>query len=126
MSVEFSDDIEAAARRHADGYAFTFGAMGSADRNFYNDAFARQGWADDVAAVEQLWRSGRRDEARARVPIEIGLRTNLLGDAGAIRDRLRLYRDLGITTLRVTPAGDTDAARLETLGHLLDAVADVG
>ena len=41
--------IEAAGRRHADGYAFTFGAMGSATTNFYNDAFARQGYGDDVA-----------------------------------------------------------------------------
>ena len=49
VGVEFTDDVEAAGRRHAEGYAFTFGAMGSATTNFYNDAFARQGYGDDVA-----------------------------------------------------------------------------
>ena len=29
VSVEFTDDVEEAGRRHAEGYAFTFGAMGS-------------------------------------------------------------------------------------------------
>ena len=31
VGVEFTDDVDAAGRRHAEGYAFTFGAMGSAD-----------------------------------------------------------------------------------------------
>jgi hypothetical protein len=43
VSVEFTDDVEEAGRRHAEGYAFTFGAMGSATRNFYNDAFCAPG-----------------------------------------------------------------------------------
>jgi hypothetical protein len=46
VSLEFTEDIEAAGRRHADGYAFTFGAMGSRGSNFYNNAFARQGFGD--------------------------------------------------------------------------------
>ena len=75
--------IEAAGRRHADGYAFTFGAMGTASKNFYNDAFARLGFADEVAEVERLWRAGRRDEAAAAVPLELGSRTNLVGTTTA-------------------------------------------
>ena len=53
VSVEFTDDVEAAGRRHAAGYAFTFGAMESRETNFYNSAFARQGFGDDVAAVRR-------------------------------------------------------------------------
>ena len=49
VAVEITDDVDEAARRHADGYAFTIGAMGTPETNFYNDAFARQGFADDVA-----------------------------------------------------------------------------
>ena len=37
VGVEFTDDVDAAGRRHAEGYAFTFGAMGSATTNFYNE-----------------------------------------------------------------------------------------
>jgi F420-dependent oxidoreductase-like protein len=129
VSVEFTDDVEGAARRHADGYAFTFGAMGSATRNFYNDAFARQGFADDVRAVQALWRAGDRDAAAKRVPIEIGLRTNLIGTEELVRERLQLYRDAGITTLRVTIAGGaeavTAATRLRDLERLLALVDSV-
>ncbi len=113
VGVEFTDDVEAAGRRHAEGYAFTFGAMGSATSNFYNDAFARQGHGDDVREVQRLWLAGDQEGARKRVPIEIGLRTNLIGTEDMIRTRLRLYRDAGITTLR---AG---------LGGLLDLVAEI-
>ncbi len=52
VAVEFHDDeasAEAAARRHADGYAFTIGAMGAGGRNFYNDAFTRLGYGDEVS-----------------------------------------------------------------------------
>jgi len=129
VGIEFTDDVEEAGRRHAAGYAFTFGAMGSATRNFYNDAFARQGFAEDVAAVERLWRAGDREAAARRVPIEIGLRTNLIGDDDEIRQRLRLYRDVGVTTLRATLSGraaDQPAtSRLGDLDHLLALVHEV-
>src|SRR4051794_34724320 len=110
VGVEFTDDVEEAGRRHAAGYAFTFGAMGSATRNFYNEAFARQGFAEDVAEVQRLWREGDRDAAARRVPIEIGLRTNLVGTDDDIRQRLRLYRDAGITTLRAAVGGRDPSA----------------
>ena len=120
VSVEFTDDVLEAGRRHADGYAFTFGAMGTPGTNFYNDAFARQGFGDDVREVQRLWLSGDRDAAAARVPIEIGLRTNLIGTPAMILDRLRLYQSCGVTTLRVNPVASTDPDRLEALAHLLD------
>ena len=54
VAVEIHDDeasADAAARRHADGYAFTIGAMGAGGRNFYNDAFTRLGYGDEVEKV---------------------------------------------------------------------------
>jgi len=82
VAVEFTDDLDAAARRHADGYAFTIGAMGAPGQNFYNDAFTRQGFGDDVLAVQELWRAGRRDEAAARVPAE-GMRAIVANSGNA-------------------------------------------
>jgi F420-dependent oxidoreductase-like protein len=125
MGCEFTDDVREAGRRHASGYAFTFGAMGSAKTNFYNDAFARQGFGDDVAEVQRLWAAGDHEAARARVPIEIGLGTNLIGPPDEIRRRLRRYRDSGVDTLRVGPAGETNDECLDCLGQLLDLVAEV-
>ena len=124
VGVEFTDDVEGAGRRHAAGYAFTFGAMGSATTNFYNNAFARQGFGDDVAAVRQLWLAGDTDAARRRVPTDIGLRTNLIGTDDMIRARLRLYRDAGVTSLRAGLKGDP-TQQLDDLAHLLDLVRDI-
>ncbi len=61
----------------------------------------RQGYGDDVREVQRLWLAGDRDAARKRVPTAIGLGTNLIGTDDLVRERLRLYRDAGITTLRV-------------------------
>ena len=121
VGVEITDDVEVAARRHARGYAFTIGAMGSKDENFYNAAFTRQGFGDDVAAVQELWLAGRRDEAAERVPLELGTGTNLIGTPAMIRERLRLYRAVGVTTLQVKLSGD-QSAQLDTLAQLIELV----
>lgn len=121
-SVEFTDDVDEAAKRHARGYAFTFGAMGSKEQNFYKNAFSRQGWADDAEAVQQLWLEGKRDEAAERVPTEIGLKTNLLGTDEMVADRLRVYANAGVTTIRAGLSGRTVEDRLLTLAKLMDAV----
>jgi F420-dependent oxidoreductase-like protein len=125
VSVEFGEDVEAIARRHARGYAFTFGAMGSATRNFYLDAFARQGFGDAAREVQRLWLEGRREEAADRVPPELALRTNLLGPEAAVRERLLAYRAAGITTLRAAVRGDTLRARVEALERLVALVREV-
>ena len=138
VGLEFTDDVDEAGRRHAAGYAFTFGAMGSPTRNFYLEAFARQGFEEDVREVQRLWLAGDKDAAGKRVPTAIGLGTNLIGTDDLIRERLRRYRDAGITTLRVGLGGggristaregatvDAVDAQLADLTRLLDLVADV-
>ena len=120
-----TDDVEEAGRRHASGFAFTFGAMGSVTSNFYNDAFARQGFGDDVVEVQRLWLDGGREAAAARVPVEIGLRANLIGPVDEIRRRLGEYRDCGVNTLRVGPMGDSLDDRLANLGQLQQLVDEV-
>jgi F420-dependent oxidoreductase-like protein len=124
VAVEFTDDVDGAVRRHARGYAFTIGAMGSAEQNFYNAAFARQGYGDDVRAVQQLWLAGRRDEAAERVPLELGAKTNLIGTPTMVADRLRRYRDAGVTTLQAKLDGDR-TTKLDTLAQLIELAAIV-
>jgi alkanesulfonate monooxygenase SsuD/methylene tetrahydromethanopterin reductase-like flavin-dependent oxidoreductase (luciferase family) len=125
VGLEFTEDVETAGRRHAEGYAFTIGAMGSAATNFYNRAFERQGFGEDVRAVQRLWLDGDREAARRRVPMAIGLGTNLIGTDDLIRSRLRLYRDAGITTLRVGLGGADIDRQLADIGRLLALVGEV-
>lgn len=124
-AVEFTDDVEEAAKRHARGYGFTFGAMGSRDQNFYKDAFTRQGYGDIADYVQKLWLEGNREEARDAVPMEIGLKTNLLGTPDMIRDRLRVYANAGVNTIRAGIPGTSLDERLVTLGRLMDLVSEV-
>ena len=120
--VAFSDDVERLIPPRKPGLAFSLGAMGSRQHNFYNDAFKRAGYEDVAVEVQRLWLDNRRDEAVARVPDELVLKTNLLGTEAMVRKRLEAYRQAGITTLRVEPAGESLEARLATLGRLLELV----
>jgi F420-dependent oxidoreductase-like protein len=122
VGVEFTDDEEAAARRHARGYAFTIGAMGTRGQNFYNAAFERQGYGEDVRAVQEQWLAGDREGAADRVPLDLGRRTNLLGPPDVVRERIALYRAAGVSTLQAKLTGSLDQ-RLSTLGTLLELSA---
>jgi F420-dependent oxidoreductase-like protein len=123
--VAFSDDLAGLVARRKPGLAFTLGAMGSRRHNFYNDAFRRAGYADAAEEVQRLWLEGRRDEAAARVPDEMVLKSNLLGTDDMVRRRIRAYRDAGITSLRVEPEGTALTDRVETLARVVDLVKAV-
>ncbi|MER5667873.1 LLM class flavin-dependent oxidoreductase [Streptomyces mirabilis] len=102
--------------------AFSLGGMGSASTNFYNNAYSRQGWADVAAEVRERWQAGDRDGAAELVTDEMVLGTTLIGTEDMVRDRLRVWRDAGVDTVRFYPAGETLDARLTTLGRALDLV----
>ena len=125
VAVEFHDDqasSDAAARRHADGYAFTIGAMGVGGQNFYNQAFTRLGYGTEVATVAELWQAGKHDEARSNVPLDLGRLTNLLGTEDIIAERIDRYRAAGITTVLAKLEGD-HSEQLATLQRLV-AIAE--
>ncbi len=124
-AVAFGDDIERLVAPRKPGLAFTLGAMGSRQHNFYNDAYKRAGYADEAIAVQGKWLEGKREEAAALVPDEMVLQSNLLGTDQMVQDRIRAYRDAGITTIRVQPEGSTLAERVETLGRFMELVKSV-
>lgn len=86
--------------------AFSLGGMGSASSNFYNQAYSRQGWADVAAEVRERWQAGDRDGAAGLVTDEMVLGTTLIGTEPMVRERLRVWRDAGVDTVRLYPAGD--------------------
>ena len=124
-AVAFSDDVDQLISPRKPGLAFTLGAMGSRQHNFYNAAFRRAGYEDVAVEVQNLWLDGNRQEAAARVPDEMVVKTNLLGTPNMVKERIVAYRDAGVTTLRVDPQGEDMAARLETLGQVLELVKSV-
>ncbi|MGH3195726.1 MAG: LLM class flavin-dependent oxidoreductase [Streptosporangiaceae bacterium] len=106
--------------------AFSLGGMGSATANFYNDAYSRQGWADVAARVRERWQAGDRDGAAGLVTDEMVLATTLIGTEDMVRARLKTWREVGVDTVRLYPAGDTLAARLDNLGRGIALVRALG
>ncbi|MCP3989413.1 MAG: LLM class flavin-dependent oxidoreductase [Actinomycetia bacterium] len=116
--IELEDMID--ARRP--GLAFSLGGMGSATTNFYNSAYSRQGFAEVAAESQQLWVSGDRTRAAAVIPDEMVLATTLIGTEEMVAARLALWREVGVDTVRLYPAGDSLDERLTTLGRALDLI----
>jgi alkanesulfonate monooxygenase SsuD/methylene tetrahydromethanopterin reductase-like flavin-dependent oxidoreductase (luciferase family) len=102
--------------------AFSLGGMGTATTNFYNDAYSRQGWADVAGQIRERWQSGDRDGAAGLVTPEMVLATTLIGTEDMVRTRLQVWRDAGVDTVRLYPAGPTLAARLDNLGRAIDLI----
>lgn len=123
--VAFSDDVDALIPPRKPGFAFEIGAMGSPAQNFYAQAYERQGYGEVTRRVQDLWYERRREEAAQLIPDEFVLQSNLLGTPAMVKDRIRTYRDAGITTLRVQPEGKTLDERLATLGQLMELVLEV-
>ena len=118
-------DLEAMLPSYRGGVAFPIGAMGSKQNNFYREAFTRAGYADECEEIARLWLDGNREEATAKVPDDMVIRTTLLGDDDQVKARIRAYRDAEVTTLRLQPEGKTVNDRIDTLARVLDLVAAV-
>lgn len=123
--VAFSDDVESLIAPRKPGLAFTLGAMGSRQHNFYNEVFQRAGYADIALEVQDLWLKKQRDAAVAHIPDELILKTNLIGTENMVRERLRIHQNAGVNTLLVNPDGQTMDEQLATLGRLVELVREV-
>ncbi|MFI6491105.1 LLM class flavin-dependent oxidoreductase [Streptomyces sp. NPDC050564] len=126
--VAFADDEDAlcvmvAGRKKE--LAFSLGGMGSATTNYYNNAYSRQGWAEVAAEVRTRWQAGDRDGAAGLVTDDMVLATTLIGTEDMVRERLRVWRDAGVDTVRFYPAGENLDARLTTLGRAIELVRDI-
>ncbi|NHN54831.1 LLM class F420-dependent oxidoreductase [Calidifontibacter sp. DB0510] len=113
LSVD--DDLDVAADRLRGNAALYIGGMGSRQKNFYNALARRMGFADEADRVQDLYLARQHRDAAAAVPREFIEQTALVGDAERIAGRLRAYADAGVTTLNVSPTGDTVRERLDAL-----------
>ncbi|MFZ3555612.1 LLM class flavin-dependent oxidoreductase [Streptomyces sp. BH055] len=120
--VEDEEELAAVVGGRKKELAFSLGGMGSASTNFYNQAYSRQGWADVAAAVRERWQAGDREGAAGLVTDDMVLATTLIGTEAMVRERLAVWREAGVDTVRLYPAGDTVSARLSTLGRAIELV----
>lgn len=95
--------------------ALYVGGMGAKDKNFYNDLWVDYGFDDEAAMVQDLYLSGKKQEAAAQFDGDTIARMNLVGDEAFVRDRIEAFRDAGVTILNVMPAGPDPLGDIERL-----------
>ena len=125
LSPQTKTNCAAWSRAAKKELAFSLGGMGSSSTNYYNQAYGRQGWADVAAEVRESWQRGDRDGAAGLVTDEMVLATTLIGTEQMVRARLAVWKDAGVNTVRLYPAGDTLDAKLSTLGRAIELARDV-
>ena len=104
-----SDDVEAGIDSLRPFYALYFGGMGAKGANFHANVPARMGYETEMAAIQELYLGGKKDEAAARIPAELIDKLSLVGPRERIADRLDAWRESFVTTLLV--AGDANTLR---------------
>ena len=111
------DAVRDEARAHI---GFYVGGMGAKSKNFYNDLFKRYGWEAEAEAIQDNFLAGRRNEAFAAVPDEYLDLTVLSGDEGRVRERLQVYKEVGVTTFNIEPVGEDFLATIEKVKAWVD------
>jgi F420-dependent oxidoreductase-like protein len=105
--VHITDDLKSAFALRKPNLALYIGGMGAREKNFHNDMMKRYGYVKEAELIQDLYLSGRKEEAAAAVPDELVDEMNLIGPEARIRERYRAWEDAGVTTMLVnSPAKD--------------------
>ncbi|MEM7018969.1 MAG: LLM class flavin-dependent oxidoreductase [Pseudomonadota bacterium] len=126
VTIGISDDVQGLINDRKPGVAFNMGGMGSAQTNFYNDAFKRAGYVDDAIAVQELWMQKKHAEAAERVPDEMVTKFQALGTRDMVRERLQKYKDVGVNTLNLRlDTAKTPEDRTKLLEDVMEIIAEL-
>jgi F420-dependent oxidoreductase-like protein len=93
--------------------ALYIGGMGAKGKNFYNALACRYGYEKEAAEIQDLYLSGHKAEAAAKVPGALLEGMSLCGPEGYIKERLAAFAEAGVTDLNVTPMGGDPVAMIE-------------
>ena len=124
LSVQITDDVQAALDARKPLTAMYVGGMGSDTHNFHAEAMARRGWPEASARIAELWRAGRRDEAVEAVPDDYVDSQCLLGSSQRIRARWPEAVPAGLTGVIVRCQSDEGLALVAELARTRDSGGD--
>ena len=100
--------------------ALYVGGMGARDKNFYNTITKKYGYVDEATEIQDLYLSGRKEEAAAAVPRQMLANTNLVGPESYVRERIAAYQEAGVTHLQFSPVGADPVKTVEKLRSMID------
>src|SRR5215207_6875063 len=115
VPVAIGEDVDALHEFVRPHLALYVGGMGAKGKNFYNDLARRYGFEDAAATVQDLYLSGKKDEAAAALPDELVRAVSLIGPEGYVAERIAAFAEAGVTTLALQPLSDDREGRLRTV-----------
>lgn len=101
VSVVMTDNLAVGYNMLRPLLALYIGGMGAKGRNFYTDLAGRYGYEGEAAEIQDLYLSGKKGEAMAKVPAELIDEVALVGPRERIKDRLQMWKNSPITTLNM-------------------------
>jgi F420-dependent oxidoreductase-like protein len=122
VNLCIDDDVERARDAMRPFLALYVGGMGSRKQNFYNALVRRYGFEETADEVQDLYLSGKKDEAAAALPAELIDMTSLCGPRDRVKERLDVYREAGVGTLVTTPIALEEGDRKRMIRELAEMV----
>jgi len=95
--------------------ALYIGGMGARSKNFYNSYVRQFGYEELAGRLQDLYLSGKKNEAQAAVPDELVDAVALVGPKERIRDQLARWKSSAIKTLLI---GTSQPEALRLLAEL--------
>ncbi|MCZ4499125.1 MAG: F420-dependent oxidoreductase [Marmoricola sp.] len=98
--------------------ALYIGGMGAKDKNFYNQLACRYGYVEEAAEIQELYLSGRKEEAVKAVPEDLVRAVSLVGTEDEIAVQLKEFAAAGVTTLLLNPMATDPQRRVADVAAL--------
>ena len=93
VTVMIGDNLEHCRMPIKGNMALYIGGMGARNKNFYNDYAKALGYEDAAIKIQDLFLSGKKDEAMAAVPDELVDACHLVGPVERIKERLQVWKE---------------------------------
>jgi len=97
--VKITDDVKGALDAMRPMTALYVGGMGHEKKNFHKDQMARRGFPEAAERIQELFLSGRREEAMAAIPDDYLDQGTLFGSKQRIRERWKDWETSGASGL---------------------------
>lgn len=116
VTCVMGDDLERCRMPVKGMLALYIGGMGARGKNFYNDYAKRLGYEREAVEIQDLYLSGKKAEAMAKVPDALVDAIALVGPKERIRDRLEAWKASPVRSLLI---GTNQREALRTLAELV-------
>jgi len=116
VTCVMGNDLEKCRAPIKASLALYIGGMGARNKNFYNSYVRNFGYEDLATQLQDLYLSGKKNEAQAAVPDQLVDAVALVGPKERIRDQLERWKASPVTSMLI---GTSQPEALRTLAELV-------